>query len=165
MDAKRHPRTSPIEPDVFLFTDGACSGNPGPGGWAAILKHSATGKIKKISGGDPHTTNNKMELMAAVEGLRALNSSKRWNVRLISDSEYVLNGLRVWIKNWIANNWRKGKKPNSEAVKNADLWQTLYALTQQHEMSYEHVRGHSGHPENEECDRMAVAAIEAQRLR
>ena len=150
-------------PDIMLFTDGACSGNPGPGGWAAILKHPATGNVKKLSGGDPHTTNNKMELTAVIEGLKAVNSSRRWRVQLVSDSEYVILGLTQWIPNWIANNWRKGKKPNAEPVKNADLWQALYALTQKHDMSYRHVRGHSGHAENEECDRLAVAEIEALR--
>ena len=146
-------------PEVILYTDGACSGNPGPGGWAAILKHPATGKVKKISGGDPTTTNNRMELIAAIEGLRALNPSKRRRVRLVSDSEYVIKGLTEWIDGWIANHWRRGKKADSPPVKNADLWQTLYELTQRHDMTYEHVRGHAGHPENEECDRLAVAEI------
>ena len=150
-------------PDVILYTDGACSGNPGPGGWAAILKHPATGKVKKLSGGDPDTTNNRMELSAVVEGLRELTPDKRWRVHLVSDSEYVINGLTQWIEGWIANDWRRGKKANSPPVKNVDLWQTLHALAQQHDMTYEHVRGHSGHPENEECDRLAVAAIESVR--
>lgn len=148
-------------PDVLVFTDGACSGNPGPGGWATILKHPRTGKIRKLSGGHPNTTNNRMELTAVIEGLRALKADKPWRVHLVSDSEYVINGLTHWMKAWVANNWRRGPKAGSPPVKNADLWKTLRALTEQHEMSYEHVRGHTGHPENEECDRLAAAAIEA----
>ena len=146
-------------PDVILYTDGACRGNPGPGGWAAILKHIAGRKIKTLNGADPNTTNNRMELTAVIEGLRALKTSRRWRVHLISDSEYVLRGLTEWIEGWIANNWRRGRKVNSPPVKNVDLWKTLHALVQQHDLTYEHVRGHSGHPENEECDRLAAAAI------
>lgn len=152
-------------PDVLLFTDGACSGNPGPGGWAAILRHPATGKEKKLSGGDPQTTNNRMELMAAIEGLRTVDASRRRRVHLVSDSEYVIKGLTEWIRGWKANGWRRGKKPNAEPVKNEDLWKTLDELTQKHDMTYEHVRGHAGHPENEECDRLAVAEIEKFRRR
>ncbi len=147
-------------PDVILYTDGACSGNPGPGGWAAILKHPATGQSKRLSGGEQDTTNNRMELQAVIEGLRSLRPEKCCRVHVVSDSEYVLKGLSEWMGNWIRHNWRRGKKPNSPPVKNADLWQALHELTQQHEMSYEHVAGHSGHPENEECDRMAVGEIE-----
>lgn len=150
-------------PEVLVYTDGACSGNPGPGGWAAILVHAATGKEKKLSGGDPGTTNNKMELTGAIEGLKAIDASKRRRVHLVSDSEYVIRGLTEWIEGWIANGWRRGKKQNAEPVKNAELWQELYALAQKHDMSYEHVRGHSGHLENEECDRLAVAEIKALR--
>ncbi len=157
------PDTAPSDPDVILYTDGACSGNPGPGGWAAILKHPATGKVKKCSGGDRQTTNNRMELMAVIEGLRTLKGAKRWRVHLVSDSQYVLHGLREWIYGWIANDWRRGKKATSPPVKNDDLWKTLHALTQRYDMTYEHVRGHSGHPENEECDRLAVAEIAAVR--
>lgn len=146
-------------PDVIIYTDGACSGNPGPGGWAAILKHPATSEIKKLSGGEPETTNNRMELTAAIEGIKSLKPDKRWNVHLVSDSEYVIKGITVWIKGWIANDWRRGKKASAGAVKNVDLWKELYEQTQKHDMTYEHVRGHSGHPENEECDRLAVAAI------
>lgn len=150
-------------PDVIIYTDGACSGNPGPGGWAAILEHPSTQTVKKLSGGDPNTTNNRMELTAVIEGLRALKGDGRLRVRLVSDSEYVIKGLTIWIKGWIANNWRRGKKANSPSVKNEELWKTLHELTEQHDMTYAHVRGHSGHPENEECDRMAVAAIKALR--
>ena len=147
-------------PDVILYTDGACSGNPGPGGWAAILKHPATGNVKKLSGGARNTTNNRMELTAVIEGLGELKPSKRWRVHVVSDSQYVILGLTQWIKGWIAHDWRRGKKQSSPPVKNVDLWQALHAMVQRHDMSYEHVRGHSGHPENEECDRLAVAAID-----
>ena len=147
------------KPDVIVYTDGACSGNPGRGGWAAILKHPATGRVRKLSGGDPDTTNNRMEMIAAIEGLRAIKGEGRLRVRLVSDSKYVLQGLTEWIGGWIANGWRRGKKPGSPPVKNVDLWQELHGLAQRHDMTYEHVRGHAGHPENEECDRMAVAAI------
>lgn len=159
------PKGKPVQsetltaPEVVLFTDGACSGNPGPGGWAAILKHPASGKVKTLAGGSPHTTNNQMELTGAIEGLKAIDASKRRRVQLVSDSQYVIHGLTQWIEGWIANGWRKGKKASSEPVKNAELWKELYALAQQHDMSYEHVRGHSGHPENEECDRLAVEQI------
>ncbi|MGD2110020.1 MAG: ribonuclease HI [Phycisphaerae bacterium] len=156
------PRSS-RPPDVILYTDGACSGNPGPGGWAAILKHPDTETVRKLSAGDPRTTNNRMELTAAIEGMRAINTDRRRRVHLVSDSEYVIKGLTQWIDGWIANNWKRGKKPGSPPVKNVDLWRELHDLTRQHDMTYEHVRGHSGHPENEECDRMAVEAINALR--
>ena len=151
----------PYDSDVILYTDGACSGNPGPGGWAAILKHPATGTVRKLSGGHPQTTNNRMELAAAIEGLKTIDASKPLRVHLVSDSEYMILGLTQWIEGWIANDWRRGKKAGAPPVKNADLWKELYGLTQRHDMTYEHVRGHSGHPENEECDRMAVRAIGA----
>lgn len=151
------------QPDVIVYTDGACSGNPGPGGWGVILKHPATGGVKKLSGGAPSTTNNRMELSAAIGGLRAIDAGKRLRVRLVSDSEYVLRGLTEWITGWIANDWLRGKKKNAAPVKNVDLWKELYELCQRHDMTYEHVRGHSGHPENEECDRLAVAAVAAHR--
>ena len=151
------------QPDVIVYTDGACSGNPGPGGWGVLLKHPATESIKTLSGGEHSTTNNRMELSAAIHGIRAIDSNKRLRVCLVSDSEYVLKGLTEWIKGWIANDWRRGKKKSAQPVKNVDLWKELYELCQRHEMTYEHVRGHSGHPENEECDRLAVAAVEANR--
>ena len=151
--------------DVIIYTDGACSGNPGPGGWAAILKHSVTGAVKELSGGEPHTTNNRMELTGPIEGLKALKSGKRLRVHLVSDSQYVIFGLTQWIPGWIANGWRRGKKANAPPVLNVDLWQALHALTQQFDMTYEHVRGHAGHPENEACDRLAVAAIDKARMR
>lgn len=147
------------EPDVILYTDGACSGNPGPGGWAVLLKHPATESIKTLSGAEANTTNNRMELRAAIEGLRALKGNQPLRVHLVSDSEYVIMGLTVWMKDWIANGWRRGKKVNSPRVKNVDLWKELHSLIVLHDVTYEHVRGHRGHPENEECDRLATAAI------
>lgn len=100
-----------------------------------------------------------MELTAAIEGFCAIDSSRRRRVHLVSDSEYVILGLTQWIKGWQANNWRRGRKAGSPPVKNDDLWRTLHELAQKHDVTYEHVRGHAGHPENEECDRMAVAEI------
>ncbi len=147
------------QPDVILYTDGACKGNPGPGGWAAILAHPKTKQIKKLSGGERHTTNNRMELMAAIEGLRSLKDNQRWRVHLVSDSQYLIFGLTQWIDGWIAKDWRRGPKPNSSPVKNVDLWKTLHALAQKFEITYEHVLGHSGHAANEECDRIANAEI------
>ena len=152
-----------IEPDVIVFTDGACSGNPGPGGWAAILRHPATGKETKLSGGAAETTNNRMEMTAAIEGLKAVKPTNRWRILLVSDSQYVIYGLRDWVPGWIAKGWRRGSKASSEPVKNVDLWKELHELSLRFEMSYEYVRGHSGHPENEECDRLAVAEIEKLR--
>jgi len=150
-------------PDVILFTDGACSGNPGPGGWAAILKHPTSRHVKSLSGGEPRTTNNRMELTAAIEGLRSLKTDRRYRVHLISDSEYLILGLTQWIEGWIAKNWRRGKGNASEPVKNVDLWKILHELTQRHDMSYEHVAAHTGHPENEECDRLANEEVKALR--
>ena len=152
-------------PDVIVYTDGACSGNPGPGGWAAILKHPDTGSCREISGGHASTTNNRMELTAAIEGFRAIKPGRRLRVHLVSDSQYLLFGLTEWIDGWIANGWRRGKKATAKPVKNVDLWQELHALTQSHDTTYEHVRGHAGHPENEACDRLATAAIDTVRQR
>lgn len=143
------------DPEVILFTDGACRGNPGPGGWAYILRHSSSGEEQKGSGGDPHTTNNKMELSAVIEGLGALKRSTV--VCVVTDSEYVCRGMTEWIVGWIRNNWRRGPKGRSP-VKNVELWQALNEACKTHQVSFEHVAGHAGHPENEECDRMAVAA-------
>jgi ribonuclease HI len=144
--------------DVILYTDGACSGNPGPGGWACILVHPSTQRIKKLADGVERTTNNRMELTAVIEGLRALK--KRTRVKVVSDSEYVVIGMREWVPGWIAHDWRRGPR-HTQPVKNVDLWKTLVELCEQHDVTFEHVRGHSGHPANEECDRMAVAAIKA----
>lgn len=142
-------------PRVELYTDGACSGNPGPGGWAFILKHPASGKEREGSGAEHDTTNNRMELLAAIRGLEALTKPSR--VDLYSDSQYVLNGLKEWIKSWKARGWRTAdKKP----VKNQELWEELDELASRHEIRFHWVRGHSEHVENERCDRLAVAARE-----
>ena len=137
--------------EVVLFTDGACSGNPGPGGWAYILRHPGTGREASDSGAERDTTNNRMELTAVIEGLSAL--SKPTNVLLYSDSKYVLDGLEKWIVNWKRNGWRTASK---EPVKNVDLWQALDAMRLRHDVSFHWVKGHDGHPENERCDELAV---------
>ncbi len=145
------------QPNVTLFTDGACSGNPGPGGWAYLLRDNATGREKKDAGGDPHTTNNKMELSAVIEGLKSLK--QRCTVKVVTDSQYVSKGMTEWVAGWIAKGWKRGNKP----VKNVELWKELVALSKQHDVTFEHVFGHAGHPENEECDRMAVMAAQEAR--
>lgn len=138
---------------VELYTDGACSGNPGPGGWAYILKHPATGKEREASGGEAQTTNNRMELQAVIEGLRALTRASA--VSIYSDSQYVLNGLKEWLDQWKARGWRTAaKKP----VKNEDLWRILDEMRTVHELDFHWIRGHNEHPENERCDQMAVEA-------
>jgi len=141
--------------DVIIYTDGACVGNPGPGGWACILEHPKTGVRRKLSGGARQTTNNRMELQAVIEGVRALKKPCR--VKVVTDSQYVSVGMTEWVHNWIKYNWRRGKKANSQPVKNVEFWQELVELCKPHEVTFQYVRGHSGHPENEECDRMAVA--------
>lgn len=143
---------------VLLYTDGACSGNPGPGGWAYVLKHPASGKQREESGGEPHTTNNRMELLAVIRGLMVLR--RPMTVELYSDSQYVLKGLSEWMPGWKRAGWKTAdKKP----VKNQDLWQSLDGLISTHTVRFHWVRGHSGHPENERCDRLAVAARDAAR--
>jgi ribonuclease HI len=133
---------------VIIHTDGACSGNPGPGGWGAILEFD--GHTKELFGGFPDTTNNKMELTAAIEGLRALKSP--CTVEIHTDSEYLRNGITKWIHGWRRNGWRTAdRKP----VKNADLWQALGELIAKHNVSWHWVRGHSGHDLNERADELA----------
>jgi len=140
-------------PVVELYTDGACSGNPGPGGWAYILRHPATGKEIEGSGGEAETTNNRMELSAVIEGLRALR--RRSRVLITSDSQYVLNGLKEWMDAWKRRGWKTAdKKP----VKNQDLWETLDDLRARHELRFKWIRGHNEHPENTRCDQLAVEA-------
>jgi len=139
-------------PKVEIFTDGACSGNPGPGGWAAVLRYGET--EKEIAGGAAATTNNRMELTAAIEALAALKRPCR--VRLYTDSQYVRDGITRWLPQWKARRWRTAdRKP----VKNADLWQLLDAAAAPHEIDWIWVRGHTGHPENERADALARAAI------
>ena len=142
--------------ELVLFTDGACSGNPGPGGWGYILRHVASGKQKKGSGGQSLTTNNKMELSAVIEGLKSLHKSSV--VRVVTDSQYVSKGMTEWVKGWIRNDWMRGSGRKKEPVKNRELWEELVRLCDEHRVTFQHVKGHAGHAENEECDRMAVAA-------
>ena len=146
----------PSLPFVQLFTDGACRGNPGPGGWAYILRHPASGKEVEGSGGKRLTTNNQMELSGVIHGLAALK--RRSSVEVVTDSAYVANGSTDWLPGWKRNGWRRKEKSGWKPVKNADLWQELDALLAKHEVRFTHVRGHAGHPENERCDELAVAA-------
>jgi ribonuclease HI len=139
---------------VEIFTDGACRGNPGPGGWAALLRYN--GREKLVSGAEPATTNNRMELMAAIEGLEQLN--RHSHVVLTTDSQYLRQGIQQWLPKWKRNGWRTAaKKP----VKNQDLWERLDGLAAQHDIDWHWVRGHSGHAENELVDQAANAAIDA----
>jgi ribonuclease HI len=142
-------------PVVELYTDGACSGNPGPGGWAYLLKHPSSGKSRQDSGGELQTTNNRMELSAVIQGLSAL--SRPSSVDLFSDSKYVLDGLQSWLDGWIKRGWKSSTK---EPVKNRDLWEQLDVLRKQHTIRFHWVKGHNEHPENELCDRLAVEARE-----
>ena len=145
-------------PEVVLYTDGGCSGNPGPGGWAYILVHPATGKTVEQSGGERETTNNRMELQAVVEGLTALK--RPTIVELQTDSVYVGKGLSEWMPKWKAAGWRRRENNSWKEVKNVDLWQQLDVLNQKHTVRYVRVAGHSGHPENDRCDELAVAAYQ-----
>lgn len=142
-------------PSYHLYTDGACSGNPGPGGWAYILRDAESGEEREASGAERETTNNRMELTAAIEGLGAIEQSSE--VDLYSDSKYVLNGLKDWIRSWKARGWRTASK---QPVKNRELWERLDELASRHTIRFHWVRGHEGHPENERADQMAVAARE-----
>jgi ribonuclease HI len=145
-------------PLVHLFTDGACIGNPGPGGWAFLLKHPKTGRSKEGSGGEHNTTNNRMEIMAAIAGLEGLKMPCK--VKLFSDSQYVVNAIKDWIAKWKSFGWKR-KKRSTESVKNVDLWRRLDDQLQRHEVKANWVRGHVGHAENERCDVLAVAAAAA----
>jgi ribonuclease HI len=136
-----------------LYADGACSGNPGPGGWGAILR-TPDGEEIELSGGEAQTTNNRMELTSVIEGLRRIPESS--TVRLVSDSEYVVKGLKEWLDGWIARGWRKSDK---SPVMNRDLWEALARLRDGRTIRAEWIRGHNGHHFNERCDRLAVAAI------
>jgi ribonuclease HI len=140
-------------PLVDIYTDGACRGNPGAGGWAAVLRMGDHEKI--VSGFEAHTTNNRMELMAAIEALAALKKPCR--VRLTTDSQYLRQGILQWLPKWKANGWRTAQK---QPVKNQDLWQRLDELAASHDVEWHWVRGHAGHPENELADRAANAAID-----
>ena len=149
---------SKIMKHVDIYTDGACSGNPGPGGWGAILRH---GKAEKeLAGGEPDTTNNRMELTAAIEALNALNESCK--VDLYTDSSYVKDGIGGWIEGWKRNGWKTAaKKP----VKNAELWQALEEARNRHDVTWHWVKGHAGHPENERADELARRGMEPYKTR
>ena len=146
------------QPEVLLFTDGACSGNPGPGGWAYILRHAKTGAVKEGSGGEPLTTNNKMELQAVIEGLSALK--RPCSLELFTDSEYVRRGLSEWMAGWKRNGWQRREKGKLKPIANVELWQKLDELIAQHHIKFTRVAGHSGHPENDRCDELAVEAYQ-----
>lgn len=140
--------------EVQIFTDGACKGNPGPGGWGAVLRYKET--EKEISGGEAVTTNNKMELTAVIKALELLKEPCK--VTLFSDSQYVCNALKLgWAKKWKQNNWMRNKK---EPALNPELWEKLLKLCEIHQVDANWVKGHAGHPENERCDRLAVAQAE-----
>lgn len=138
---------------ITIYTDGACSGNPGPGGWGALLQYGD--HEKEISGGAIETTNNRMEITAAIEALKQLKEP--CEIAVYTDSEYVRKGVTEWMKKWKNNHWRTS---NKKPVKNADLWQDLDAALGKHQISWHWVRGHSGHPGNERADGLAVAAVE-----
>lgn len=143
-------------PFVQLFTDGACRGNPGPGGWGYLLRHPRTKTEKEGSGGLPLTTNNQMELQAVISGLQALNV--RSEVEVITDSNYVAKGSSDWLPGWKRNGWRRREGQQWKPVKNVELWQQLDELLSRHRVRFTWIRGHAGHAENERCDELAVAA-------
>ncbi len=138
---------------VMIFTDGACRGNPGPGGWGAVLRYGSTEKT--LSGGEPDTTNNRMELMAAIMALEAL--TQPCQVVLTTDSRYVMDGITQWMANWKKRGWKTASK---QPVKNADLWRRLDAACSKHTIEWQWVKGHSGHPENEKADALANLGID-----
>lgn len=143
---------------IQMYTDGACRGNPGKGGWGALLR--CNGREKTLHGGEPHTTNNRMELMAVIQGLQALKKPG-CEVHVFSDSKYVLTGITEWLPNWKMRGWKTAaKKP----VLNADLWQQLDQLSAQHTIQWNWVKGHSGHPENERADALANLGIDEMEL-
>ena len=146
-----------------LFADGACSGNPGPGGWAFILRHPKSGKTLERSGGERETTNNRMELQGVIHGLEALK--RPTTVQLVTDSTYVGKGLSEWLPKWKANGWRRRERDRWVEIKNEDLWRRLDGLLAKHCVHFVHVRGHAGHPENERCDELARLAIETYKKR
>lgn len=145
-------RGEPVSERVEIFSDGACKGNPGPGGWGALLRYGAT--EKELWGGEADTTNNRMELMAVIQALESLKHSCR--VRITTDSQYVKQGITSWLARWKRNGWRTaGRQP----VKNRDLWERLDRAASRHDLQWHWVRGHAGHPENERADRLANLGI------
>ncbi|HKI52277.1 MAG TPA: ribonuclease HI [Geothermobacteraceae bacterium] len=141
------------EKRIEIFSDGACSGNPGPGGWGTLLRYN--GSEKELSGFELETTNNRMELIGAIAGLESL--TRPCKVVLTTDSQYVKKGITEWIQNWVKKGWKNSQRKD---VANRDLWERLLLLTEKHEVEWHWVRGHAGHPENERCDALARAAIE-----
>lgn len=144
-------------PDLFAYTDGACSGNPGPGGWGVLLRAMNGDRVLKereLCGGEADTTNNRMELLAAINALDALDRSSA--ITIVTDSQYVKNGVCNWIHGWKRNGWKTASK---KPVKNADLWQQLDAAQARHQVTWEWVKGHAGHPENERADALARAGM------
>jgi ribonuclease HI len=146
------------EPEVQLFADGGCSGNPGPGGWAFVLRHPKSGKEIESSGGERETTNNRMELTAVIRGLEALK--RRTVVEVVTDSQYVGKGFSEWLPKWKVQGWRRRENGQWKPIKNEDLWRQLDELLSRHTVRFTHVRGHTGHAENERCDTLAVAAYQ-----
>ncbi len=143
-----------IKPEILIYTDGACRGNPGPGGWAAVLESGL--HYKEIYGGDLNTTNNRMELVATIEALKSIKTPDS-RIKLYTDSVYVKNGVTQWIKNWKKNGWKTAaKKP----VKNMDLWLLLDEIQQRHDIEWFWIKGHAGHPGNEKADQLANRAID-----
>ena len=149
------------EPAVRLFTDGACRGNPGPGGWAYVLRHVESNTERECAGGAADTTNNQMELQAVIEGLRAL--TRPVNVEVITDSQYVSKGCTEWLAGWKKNGWKRKEKGRLKPIKNEQHWRDLDELLKKHQVQFTWVRGHEGHPENERCDVLAVEAAEKMR--
>ena len=149
-------QSSPHHTEVKIYSDGACSGNPGPGGWAFILHHLSSGKVLEISGAASQTTNNQMELQAAIEGLKHLTIPT--SVCLVTDSTYLKKGITEWIHNWKRRGWKRKTSNGLKPVKNIEQWMELDRLVLKHEVVFELVKGHSGHPDNERCDELAVQA-------
>jgi ribonuclease HI len=153
LSALFHPHGKADAKQVQVHTDGACLGNPGPGGWAALLRYR--GRERELSGGEPATTNNRMELMAAIMALEALREP--CDVVLHTDSQYVRQGITLWMPNWLRRNWRTA---GGDAVKNQDLWERLHAAASRHRVDWRWVKGHSGDPDNERVDQLARAQAE-----
>ena len=141
------------EKSISIWTDGACSGNPGPGGWGALIKYPYL--TKKLSGSEPHTTNNRMEILAVINALKSINLNLK--ITIYTDSKYVKEGITSWIHNWKINNWKNSQKKD---VKNKDLWQELDGLTQKLDINWQWVKGHSGNIENDIADKLATSAIQ-----
>ena len=162
MAARRVPCISlPDVVDLYAYTDGGCSGNPGPGGWGVVLQAMQDGEVvreRELSGGADQTTNNRMELSAAIEALRALDRASR--ITIVTDSTYVRDGITKWIHGWKRNGWKTASK---SPVKNADLWQALDAETSRHQVCWEWVKGHAGHEGNERADKLATAEIKRRK--